>query len=245
MENLEAVRIVSTPPAAKEITLLTGFPGAGLVGSIALQYLVETLEFTQIGSVTSRFLPQISLATNGITQAPIRFYEKDNFVAVISDVPIPPQLSYDVSAGILKWMEENTKVSEVVVFGGLNTGGEGERVFGVSTTEKGVERIKKVAEILPALSIAGVSGSLLIEAGLRNIPASGFLVETNYNVDPRAAAAALNAIKSLYGFKIETAELLEQADHVEAMMHQLAEDVVEQEEGEPKPFSTGEQMMYG
>jgi uncharacterized protein len=108
-----------------------------------------------------------------------------------------------------------------------------------------MERIRKVTETLPALSITGISGSFLVEGGLRKIPVSGFLVETNYNVDPRAAAAALAAIKSLYGFDIETADLLEQADHVEAMMHQLAEDVLEQSESEPKPFSSGEQMMYG
>lgn len=53
MDITDAVRVESTAPAAKEITLLTGFPGSGLVGSIALQYLVENAGFTHLGNITS------------------------------------------------------------------------------------------------------------------------------------------------------------------------------------------------
>lgn len=239
------VRIVSKPPTEKEVILLSGFPGAGLVGSIALQYLVEDGKYQQIGSITSRFLPQISLATNGVAQSPIRLYENGGVIAVVSDVPIPPQLSYDIAAELLTWLSDHAVITEVVVLGGLTTGGEGERVFGVATTKEGVKKFDSSVEVLPALSIAGVSGSLLIEAQLRDIPGRGFMIETNYNVDPRAAAAALVALNMRYGLSIDTASLLEQAEEVESMMHQLAEDVLEQEQSESKPISVGEQMMYG
>ncbi|MDU9376423.1 hypothetical protein McpSp1_10380 [Methanocorpusculaceae archaeon Sp1] len=245
MDVTEAVRVESPAPTAKEIVLLTGFPGSGLVGSIALQYLVETAGFTHFGNVTSRFLPQISLATNGIAQAPVRLYEKDNFVAVLADVPVPPQISYEFAAALIAWFSKKTTITDLVVVGGVVSGGEGERVFGVATTPDALEKIKDTAIVLPALSITGVSGSLIIEAQLRGIPATGFLVETNFNVDPRAAIEALKALNSRYGFDVDTAPLMEQADQVEAMMHQLANDVQEQEQSEEKPISAGEQMMYG
>ena len=70
-------------------------------------------------------------------------------------------------------------------------------------------------------------------------------METNFNVDPRAAIEALKALNNRYGFDVDTAPLMEQADQVEAMMHQLAADVQEQEQDEQKPISAGEQMMYG
>ncbi|HJK17016.1 MAG TPA: PAC2 family protein, partial [Methanocorpusculum sp.] len=91
----------------------------------------------------------------------------------------------------------------------------------------------------------GISGSMIIEAQLRGIPAAGFLVETNFNVDPRAAIEALKILNTRYGFGIDTQPLMEQADQVEAMMHQLANDVQEQENAEQKPFSSAEQVMYG
>ncbi|HJK52870.1 MAG TPA: PAC2 family protein [Methanocorpusculum sp.] len=245
MDITDAVRVESLAPTAKEITLLTGFPGSGLVGSIALQYLVENAGFTHLGNITSRFLPQISLATNGLAQAPIRLYEKDNFVAVLADVPIPPQVSYEISAGLIEWLSGKSVITELVVIGGVTTGGDGERVFGVATTTDGLETIKEQSIILPALSITGISGSMIIEAQLRGIPAAGFLVETNFNVDPRAAIEALKILNTRYGFGIDTQPLMEQADQVEAMMHQLANDVQEQENAEQKPFSSAEQVMYG
>ena len=245
MDITDAVRVESPAPTAKEITLLTGFPGSGLVGSIALQYLVENAGFTHLGNITSRFLPQISLATNGLAQAPIRLYEKDNFVAVLADVPIPPQVSYEISAVLIEWLSGKSVITELVVIGGVTTGGDGERVFGVATTTDGLETIKEQSIILPALSITGISGSMIIEAQLRGIPAAGFLVETNFNVDPRAAIEALKILNTRYGFGIDTQPLMEQADQVEAMMHQLANDVQEQENAEQKPFSSAEQVMYG
>ena len=138
-----------------------------------------------------------------------------------------------------------TLITELVVICGVTTGGDGERVFGVATTTDGLETIKEQSIILPALSITGISGSMIIEAQLRGIPAAGFLVETNFNVDPRAAIEALKILNTRYGFGIDTQPLMEQADQVEAMMHQLANDVQEQENAEQKPFSSAEQVMYG
>ena len=245
MDITDAVRVESPAPTAKEITLLTGFPGSGLVGSIALQYLVEHAGFIHLGNITSRYLPQISLATNGLAQAPIRLYQKDNIVAILADVPIPPQISYEVSAGLIEWFSDKCRITDLVVIGGVATGSEGERVFGVATTPDGLETIKDQTIILPALSITGISGSMIIEAQLRGIPATGFLVETNFNIDPRAAVEALNILNARYNFGVDTQPLMEQADQVESMMHQLATDVQEQEQAEQKPFSAAEQIMYG
>lgn len=245
MDTFDVVRVVSPSPSAEKITLLTGFPGSGLVGSIALQYLVESAGFTHLGNITSRFLPQISLASNGIAQAPIRLYQKDQFVVVLTDVPIPPQIGYEISDGLLNWMEAHTKIEEIVIIGGVSTGSDEGRVFGASTTKEGLEKIKDKTVLLPALSIAGISGSLIIDAQMRSIPAIGLLVETNFNIDPRAAAAALDILNAEYGFGVDTATLLAQADQVESVMHQLANDVQEQEKSEQKPLSAAEQMMYG
>jgi uncharacterized protein len=245
MNITDAVRVESSTPSAKEITLLTGFPGSGLVGSIVLQYLVENAEFTHLGNITSKYFPQISLATNGIAQAPMRLYEKNNIVAILTDVPIPPQISYEISAGLIEWFSDKVAINDLVVIGGVATGNEGERVFGVATTREGLEKIKDQTIILPALSVTGISGSMIIEAQLRGIPATGFLVETNFNVDPRAAIEALKILNTRYGFDVDTQPLMKQADQIEAMMHQLASDVQEQENTEQKPFSAAEQVMYG
>jgi uncharacterized protein len=109
----------------------------------------------------------------------------------------------------------------------------------------GLEKIKDLVIVLPALSIIGIAGYMIIKAQLHGIPVTGFLVETNFNVDPRAAIVVLKILNNRCDFDVDTQPLMEQADHVEAMMHQLANDVQELEPAEHKSFSAGEQMMYG
>ena len=48
------IKIMAKPLAGESSTVLMGFPGSGLVGSIALQYMVDQLEFPLIGTMTSK-----------------------------------------------------------------------------------------------------------------------------------------------------------------------------------------------
>ncbi|HJJ63099.1 MAG TPA: hypothetical protein O0X21_06330 [Methanocorpusculum sp.] len=41
MSSSEIVRVASYAPSAREVILVAGFPGSGLVGSIAVNYLTE------------------------------------------------------------------------------------------------------------------------------------------------------------------------------------------------------------
>ena len=236
------VRVSAEIPSSKETVLVAGFPGSGLVGSIAVQYLVESLAFTHIGNIVSPLLPAGSLATSGLAQAPFRLYEKGNMLVVLSDVPISDEGSCVIPAKLLEWLCARTVVTEIILVGGVVTGGDGERVFGVATTTEGVEKIKSHCLILPALNITGITGGFLTEACMRKIPATGFLVETNFDVDPRASAAGLSVISGIYGLGLDTAPLIAQADSIESMLQKLAEDV---KKSDVPPTSYDEDVMYG
>ncbi|HWS21817.1 MAG TPA: PAC2 family protein, partial [Methanoregula sp.] len=49
------INVISKPLPMNGASVLIGFPGSGLVGTIALQYMVDQLEFEQIGTMTSKF----------------------------------------------------------------------------------------------------------------------------------------------------------------------------------------------
>lgn len=236
------VRVSAEIPSSKETILIAGFPGSGLVGSIAVQYLVEALSFTHIGNIASPLLPAVSLATAGLAQAPLRLYEKGRLLVVLSDVPVSDEGSCTIPSRILEWLCARTVVTEIILIGGVVTGGDGERVFGVATTTEGIEKIKSSCQILPALNITGITGGFLTEACLRKIPATGFLVETNFDVDPRASAAGLSVISSIYGLALDTEPLIAQADSIEPMLQKLAEDV---KKSDVPPTAFDEDIMYG
>ena len=52
------INVISKPVPREGASVLIGFPGSGLVGTIALQYMVDQLEFEQIGTMTSKFFPR-------------------------------------------------------------------------------------------------------------------------------------------------------------------------------------------
>ncbi len=56
-DHIPDIGIFSKPLSQKGSSVLMGFPGSGLVGSIALQYMVDQLEFTQIGCMNSKYFP--------------------------------------------------------------------------------------------------------------------------------------------------------------------------------------------
>ena len=64
------LNIFSKPLPEEGAAVLMGFPGSGLVGTIALQYLVDQLEFELIGSMTSKYFPPLAMMNKGLINDP-------------------------------------------------------------------------------------------------------------------------------------------------------------------------------
>jgi len=67
---MDDIKVTARAPGGTDDTVLIGFPGSGLVGSIALQYLVEQMEFEQIGAITSKYFPPVALIAKGVISRP-------------------------------------------------------------------------------------------------------------------------------------------------------------------------------
>ncbi|MBP9007653.1 MAG: PAC2 family protein, partial [Methanospirillum sp.] len=77
------VLVQARPLTSEGSAILIGFPGSGLVGSIALSYLVEKLGFDSIGTMTSKYFPPMAMMSEGVIAVPVRIYEKGKFVAIL------------------------------------------------------------------------------------------------------------------------------------------------------------------
>jgi uncharacterized protein len=220
----DELKINSRPLKDTTKTILMGFPGSGLVGSIALQYLVEQLEFEVIGSVTSKYFPPLAMMTRGVINVPVRFYEKRDLAVVVGDIPIHPMICYEVANGLMEWFAQ-FEPKEVVTIAGIVTNEMEKRVFGVATTDEALHRIQDMAMILPMGSISGIAGSILTECKVRGIPGLGLLGETVPTPDPRASAATIEVLNKLYSLDLDVKPLMEQAEEIEAAMHKIAEEV--------------------
>lgn len=237
---MEDIKIISKPLTGSGKKVLIGFPGSGLVGSIALQYVVDQMDFEHIGNVTSKYFPPLAIMAKGVINVPVRFYEKEDFFAIVADIPIHPMICYEVANGIIDWLSQ-FPIQEIVTIAGIITNEPEKRVFGVATTAESLKLIDDKTIILPMGSISGIAGSILTECKVRDIPAVGLLGETVNTPDPRAAASAVAVLNTMYGLNIGVDALHEQATEIEAAMAKMAEQV-QQTEQLPKK----EQLpMYG
>ncbi len=238
------VKIITKPLSLENPIIVEGFPGIGLVGNIASQHLIDELEMEYLGSVESKYFPPIAVLFNGIINMPVRIYEskEHNILTIISDIPIHPTISYEVSKVLMDWAQ-SVNVKEIVSIAGIATMSSEEKVFGAATNDDMLNKIKDHVEIFQVGTISGISGSVMTECFMRNVPAISLLGETNSpNPDPRAAASVIKVLNIIYDLPIDTDNLMEQAEQIEIELQKLAEQVKTSEEGEqPKR----EFPMYG
>jgi uncharacterized protein len=221
------VNIINEPIKSKNPIVIEGFPGIGLVGNITCQHIIEELEMKYIGSIDSRYFPPLAVLFNGIIYMPVRIYEaaKKGIVVVISDIPIHPTASYDISKALVDWMQKINAANIISIAGIATTTGE-RRVFGGATNNEMLEKIKDKTEIFQVGTISGISGSIMTECFLRNLPAVSLLGETpGPNPDPRAAVEVINVLNKIFDLSINTEKLLSQAEQIELELSKLAEQV--------------------
>jgi uncharacterized protein len=221
------VKIITTDIKSENPILVEGFPGIGLVGNIASQQIIDELKMEYMGSINSRHFPPIAVLYEGLINMPVRIYEsvEHNMVMVVSDIPINPMIAYDISKALLEWAK-SINVKEIISLAGIATMSEDHKVFGAATNLEMLERIKDKVELFQMGTISGISGSIMSECFVSEMPAISLLGSTmSQNPDPRAAAVVIDVLNLLYDFNIDTEGLIEQAEKIEIEMQRLAEDV--------------------
>ncbi|AEH60118.1 protein of unknown function DUF75 [Methanosalsum zhilinae DSM 4017] len=228
------INIITDEIRSQNPILIEGFPGIGLVGNIASQHIIDSLEMEYRGSIDSRFFPPIAVLYEGLINMPVRIYESEehNLLLVVSDIPINPAVSYDIGKKLIEWAK-SINVKQIISIAGIATMEDETKVFGAATDENMLNMIKDNVEIFQMGTISGISGSVMTECMIQKMPAISLLGGTQtQNPDPRAAAAVVEALNKLYDFSIDTESLFEQAEKIELEMQRLAEEVKSSEEGQ-------------
>ncbi len=240
------VQVISRKPSSDNPVVIEGFPGIGLVGNIASQYIVNELSMEYLGAVNSRYFPPLTVLQEGVAHLPVRIYEKTELgmVVITSDIPIHPAVSYDVAREIVSWTE-SINAREMVCLAGISIMGDQRRVFGAATTKDLLDRLRDQLEVFELGTISGISGSVMNECLMRNVSAICLLGETHSMApDPRTAAVTVNMLNKLYNLEVDATKLEERAGELELQMQKLAEEVrTTSAEEVPKPGLPG--PMYG
>lgn len=245
-----SVEIILTKKASlKGYTLVEGFPGIGLVGTIAVGYLAERKGVECIGYMVSRKFPPMAIIHKGKPMHPARLYEdkKRKLCYLFSEFVIPTNAVYDVSDAVLEWAEKNG-IRRIVSLAGMTSRNTAEAplVYGIASDEKVANKLTENDVTLITEGVTtGVSGVLMANCGTRKFSAMSLLVETTHGYpDPGAAAVLLERLGKVMGMEIETKALIMEATQVEGKVKRMLDQI---RVGKDKYKQAEEQQspMYG
>ncbi|MEM0372779.1 MAG: proteasome assembly chaperone family protein [archaeon] len=233
----------------KDHVLVEGFPGIGLVGTIAAGYLVEKRKMTPVGHFYSDAFPPMTSIHNGRPYFPARIYQdpKANFCVLMAEFVVPSNAVHAISSEILRFIKENG-IRQVVSLAGMTSAKEEEKrgIYGIASNDEIADylKVKKVPLINEGIT-TGVSGVLIAQCAVENFPAMSLLVESKSGEpDPRAAAELLKKLDSIIGLKVDTGDLLAEAGRIEAQMGKMLEQIKKGKKVYARAEKAGELPMY-
>jgi uncharacterized protein len=225
--------------------LVEGLPGAGLVGKIATDHLVDSLDMAYYGALHCDGLPQVAIYESGAStvRPPVRLYadEATDLLALQSDVPVSPTQASEFASCLTDWLDAND-VFPLYLSGLGEEKGDVPELYGIATGSADPQL--EEAGIDPPHDggmVTGPTGALLHRATETDLDGVGLIVQTDPQFpDPESARVLLeHGIGPIADIDVDTSRLVERADEIQSAREQLAEriqDATRDESTEARPI---------
>lgn len=199
----------------KRPMVVMGFPGTGLVGSVAASQIVDSLGMAFGGYISSSdFAPLAAIHDyKPMPAARIHFSEKHNLVVILSEMTIPVGSSLELADQIYKFAK-GINAANIISLGGISLQSEKRGVYVVSSDHRIVKDVikKKIAKPIKEGATTGVTGILLAKGAMDKFPITTILAESSEEyLDPRAAKNVLKVLTKMTGKEIDTRRLEKEA----------------------------------
>ena len=195
----------------KNVTIIEGFPGFGLIGTIAIEFLMDHLETEKIGIIEMDEVPaMIAIHQSKVIEPVSLHYNKEYNMVLVHAINIGKNTGWKLSE-VIEQLADELSAKEVVSLEGVGSPNPGNKVFYYAT--KGGSVSKKLSSSASPLSegiVVGVTGALL--ARNLKVPVVAFFAEAQSGLpDSRAAAEVIKALDAYTGLQVDPKPLLQQA----------------------------------
>ena len=203
--------------------IIQGFPGFGLVGTIATEYLVEHLECEQIGKFWFEELPATIAIHAGKVVDPIGlFYNKKYNILLVHAILTTNTIEWKV-ADLIEDLANQTNAKEIICLEGVGSTGETEepKVFFHTNDTKNEKKLLEFSERLTEGIIVGSTSALLLKT---NHSLTSFFADTHSNLpDSKAAAKLIETLDKYLSLNIDPKPLLDTARRFEEKLKNIIE----------------------
>ncbi len=222
-------------PKLKNPAMIAGLPGIANVGKLAIEYLIYQTRAEKFLELHSEHFPEWAIPVEGgIRTLRMDFFHarpegiKRDLILMSSDAQAATPLGqYALTGEILDIAQEQgvttfTTMAAYVLSSGVM---KMKPVVGVASSKKLTAALKKSGvEMLESGVIVGMNGLLPAFAAMRGMDGYCLLgVTSGGMIDPNASRAVLQSLSAMLGFSIDTTELGEHAERLEAKMPKLKE----------------------
>ena len=216
----------------RKCTIIEGFPGFGLVGTIASEFLVEHLKTEQIGKILFNDMPaMVAIHESRIVEPLGIFYNSKYNIVILHAITAATHYEWEMASVISK-LAFDLDAKEIISLEGVGAGEDSEssKVFYHASDEKNSKLFEKAGiEALKEGIIIGVTGAILLR--VEKIPVSCLFAETHSNLpDSKAAAKIIEALDKYIGMELDYKPLLEQAQKFEEKLKNILQKSQEAQE---------------
>jgi len=203
----------------KGATIIQGFPGFGMVGSVATEYLLDYLSVRPIGTINVKEIPPMVAIHKGILIPPIGVYYNEKYHLVILNFLTKGDNSEWQFTDIIKEIATQIEAKEIISLEGVAGQIDEQKVFAFSNTAEKITQLKeKGFDILEDSVIMGVSAALM----LKKVEITAFFALTLSTLpDSNAAAELIKSLDKYLNLEIDYNPLYEQAKMFESKIKEI------------------------
>ena len=117
----------------KNVTIIEGFPGFGLIGTIAIEFLMDHLETEKIGIIEMDEVPaMIAIHQNKVIEPVSLHYNKEYNLVLVHAINIGKNTGWKLSE-VVEQLAQELSAKEIVSLEGVGSPNPGNKIFYYST----------------------------------------------------------------------------------------------------------------
>lgn len=212
----------------KSPIIIDGFPGLGLVGTIATEFLIEHLGAKEVGRVKgNEFPPLVAVHDKKIVRSVGIFYDEKTNIMILHVISGATGMEWQLADELIN-KAKMLKAHEIISLEsvGVPAGEESEvaKAFYYTNKKENEKKLEKAGvEPLKEGIIMGVTGALMQRVG-KEIPFTSIFAETYSGLpDSKAAAKLIEVLDKYLGLAVDPKPLMESAARFEQKLRNLLE----------------------